>query len=245
MGTGVPAEGPVPGRIPGRPHGMQVRAHLARFGLQHVQHLRLPGSGEGRRPRLEDAGLVPGDAFQGAAQCFHVVQTDVGDQGQSGPNHVRRIPAPPGAALDDAPVHGGPRVEQIRQGNPGFAVAETREHPLCLLPQAVPMGEVVEQPVQFRHGNPAVVHHKLLVGQLQIRVDVQAGAAATGRQDARQQVGHGPLAAGAGHVNIGKSLLGSPDRGQKGLETPQGQALFGGQGLLGLGRGGHLGRSPD
>ena len=224
---------------------MQLRAHRPRFGFQHLQHFRLTGSGQREHPRLENAGLVPGDAFEGAAQGLHVVQTDVGDQGQPGADHVRRVPAAPGTALHDSPVHRGPHVEQKRQGDPGFAVAETLKLPLPLLPQAILVGEVIEQFVQFRHGDPAVVHHKLLVGQLQVGVDVQAGAAAAGRQDARQQVGHGSLAAGAGHMDVGPTRLGRPDRSQKGLEAPQGQALFGWQGLPGLRRGGHLGRGPD
>ena len=89
---------------------------LARFGRDDAEYLRVGFYGKNRRPRLDNAGLLPGDVLFGRANQFRVVKTDSGNDGDIlMRDDIGRIVTSAAADFDNGPVY--VFFGKVRQGN--------------------------------------------------------------------------------------------------------------------------------
>ena len=150
--------------------------HLDRPLQQHLHGVRLLRADHRYRTGFDDPGLVAGDLGDGVAQVFGVVDADRGDRGDSGVDHVGRVPGAAETHLDHRDLdrgvgerrerHGGEHLElgQVHAaGRPAGRVdqVDVRRHvgvrvqvPLGVDRRAVQADPFGDQ-LQVRRGQPA------------------------------------------------------------------------------------------
>ncbi len=154
---------------------------------------RIALSDENGDARFDDACLLGGDLRYGGAEQVAVVEADVGDDAQGGPEDVRGVEPASQSGFYDGHLHS--RLGEVAEGHCGRHL-EVGESPVDHL-LSVPVEERGDG--RFRY-HPAV-HADALSEVVQVGGGVESGAIAGRLQDRGQHVGHGTFAVGAGYVD--------------------------------------------
>ena len=164
---------------------------------------------DGGAVRLDDAGLLGGDLFDGVAQPLHVVHVHRADDGRIRVEHVGGVPQASHADLDDGHVHG--RVGELPDGHGGEHLEEAHLRLALLLHLGVHQGHeilgLVPDVDEIVIGQLLAVDGDTLVDLLQMRRRVQAGTHTVGAADGLGHACGGAFAVGTGDMNHAERLL--------------------------------------